>query len=236
MFNPKVSGIAAGIGFILSFLLGIITGAGFPLLLVRAFVFAAIFFALASAGYGAITMYLPELLDNPGEEGGLGSQVDISIGDDGDQNSDISLEAGGFGDGMGEILENPGDSDENKDSLSGNTLDQNSEDGYTGEGSLEGAPGPLQPALPTGLDFTAEELDSVDVLPDLDSMSGAFVSGSAGGGSGESGSSGGAASSGGGLFDSSGKTSAEKAGLSDDFNVHEMASAIQTILKREDKG
>ncbi|MFP3040186.1 hypothetical protein LQZ19_00025 [Treponema primitia] len=231
MFNPKISGIAAGIGFIFSLLLGIITGAGLSLLVARAFVFAAVFFVLASIGYGAITMYLPELLNNPAEEPGLGSQVDISIGGDDDQGSDISLGEGGFGDEVGEILENPGDSDENIDSLSGNTLDQNSKGGYTGEGSLERAPSPLQPALPTGLDFTAEDLDSVDVLPDLDAMSGAFASGPADGGG-----SGGSGSSGGGSFDSSGKTASEKAGLGDDFNVHEMASAIQTILKREDKG
>jgi hypothetical protein len=233
MFNPKLSGIAAGIGFILSFLLGIITGAGLPLLLIRALIFAALFFALVSVGYGAISMYLPELLDNSLEEPGLGSQVDISIGDDGDQDSGISLETGGLGDGLNEFTENPGDSGENRDSLPGNTLDQNSEDGYTEKRSLEDAPRPLPAALPTELNFSAGGIDSVDILPDLDAMSGAFSAGSVSiGGGGES--AGGASF--GGPFDYGGKTPSEKAGLEGDFNVQEMASAIQTILKRENKG
>jgi hypothetical protein len=232
MFNPKVSGIAAGIGFIFSFLLGIITGAGLPLLLIRAVIFAALFFILASLVYGAISTYLPELLDNSEELPGLGAQVDISIGDDGAQDSGIALETGGLGDGLGEFTENPGDSGENRDSLPENTLDQNSEDGYTEKRSLEDAPRPLQVALPTELNFSADGVDSVDILPDLDSMSGAFSAGSVSiGGGGESAM---GAPLGGG--DYQGKTLPGKAGLGGDFNVHEMASAIQTILKRENKG
>jgi hypothetical protein len=233
MFNPKLSGIAAGIGFILSFLLGIITGAGLPLLLIRALIFAALFFTLVSIGYGAISMYLPELLDNSGELPGLGSHVDISIGDDGDQDSGITLETGGFGDGLNEFTENPGDSGENRDSLPENTLDQNSEDGYTERRGLEDAPRPLQAALPGEVNFSADGVDSVDVLPDLDSMSGAFSAGPVSmGGGGESA----IGAPFGGHFDRGGKTSPGKAGLADDFNVQEMASAIQTILKRENKG
>jgi hypothetical protein len=233
MFNPKLSGIAAGIGFILSFLLGIITGAGLPLLLIRALIFAALFFVLVSIGYGAISMYLPELLDNSVAEPGFGSQVDISIGDDGVQDSGISLDTGSLGDGLNEFTENPGDSGENKDSLPENTLDQNSEDGYTEKRNLEDAPQPLQAALPTEVHFSAGGADSVDILPDLDSMSGAFSAGSVPmGGGGESP----VGVSPGEPFDHAGKTSLEKAGLEGDFNVHEMASAIQTILKRENKG
>lgn len=231
MFNPKLSGIAAGIGFILSFLLGIITGAGLPLLLIRAVIFAALFFVLVSIGYGAISIYLPELLSNSVEEPGFGSQVDISIGDDEGQDSGISLEAESFGDGLNEFTGNPDDSDENRDSLPGNTLDQKSEDGYTEKRSLEDAPRPLQAALPTELHFSTDEVDSVDVLPDLDSMSGAFSAGSVSKG-GESA----VGVSPGEPFDHAGKISSEKAGLDGDFNVQEMASAIQTILKRENKG
>jgi hypothetical protein len=231
VFNPKLSGIAAGIGFVFSFLLGIITGAGLPLLLIRAVIFAALFFVLVSIGYGAISMYLPELLDNSVEEPGFGSQVDISIGDDEDQDSGISLETESFGDGLNEFTENPGNSGENRDSLPGNTLDHKSEDGYTEKRGLEDAPRPLQAALPTELHFSADGVDSVDVLPDLDSMSGAFSAGSV--------SRGGESTVGvspGEPFDHAGKISSEKTELAGDFNVQEMASAIQTILKRENKG
>jgi hypothetical protein len=78
----------------------------------------------------------------------------------------------------------------------------------------------------------AGDADSVDVLPDLDFMSGAF------GSSAESSeptveSSGGGAPLGG---ESSAKSGSDKKGPADDFKAQEMASAIQTILKREDKG
>jgi hypothetical protein len=218
MFNPKISGIAAGIGFILSFLLGIITGARVPLVLFRAFVFAAVFFALASAGYWAIKKYLPELADTVlggvEETPAPGGQVDISIG----AGDDDAMDAGAFGDGLNEFFENPGET-------GGDTLDQNDEDDYTKEGNLEETPAE-QPAA------------TVDILPDLDRMAGAFGSGFAQSG-GESAAArspaaGGLASTGS-LFDIEDKGGAKK-GLTGDFNAQEMASAIQTILKREDKG
>jgi hypothetical protein len=222
MFNLKISGIAGGAGFILSFLLGSIIGASFPLLLIRALIFAVLFFALVSAGYWAIAAYLPELLDTVHDAGEAasppGGQVDISVGDD-----NISLN---------EFMENPGES-------GGDALDQNGEDGYTGMGDLEEMLfNPVDPDPPE-MDFPAETGDSVDALPDLDLMSGAF-------GSGEppavdSSEAGGLASVES-LFDIEGKDdrrSLEKKGLAGEFagkNVQEMASAIQTILKREDKG
>ncbi|GHV73839.1 hypothetical protein AGMMS49940_11410 [Spirochaetia bacterium] len=202
MFNPKISGIAAGAGFILSFLLGIIAGASFPLVLIRAFVFAALFFALVSAGYWAIGRYLPELLDAVPEKPTLGARVDISVGDD----TEISLN---------EFRENPGES-------GGGALDQNDEYSYTGTDPLE-------------MDFPAVEGDSVDALPDLDLMSGAFSSGAPV--ETDSPETGRGLASTGSLFDIEAK--AEKKGPAGEFagkNVQEMASAIQTILKREDKG
>ena len=239
MFKAKISGMAAGAGFILSLLLGIITGASFPLLLIRALVFAAVFFALVSAGYWAIAMYLPDLvdavLDNPGEAPTLGARVDISVGDDTvpdaagfgdiDINPDISLEAGDF-----EFMENPGEtgnSGENRPSLRGNTLDQNDESGYTGLGDSKESP----PA--TG--------DGVNLLPDLDLISGAFGSGAVSAGKGEeSGAVSLGGSQGSSLFDVESRSAVPgKKGIAGEFagkNVQEMASAIQTILKREDKG
>jgi hypothetical protein len=83
-----------------------------------------------------------------------------------------------------------------------------------------------QPALPDGLGFV-EDTGSVDTLPDLESISGAFNAGSIPlGGSGDTG------VSPAGSIGGQNKTK----GLDEDFNVKEMASAIQTILKREDKG
>jgi hypothetical protein len=222
MFNPKISGIFAGAGFILSFLVGLFSGAQFPLLLIRAFIFAAIFFALSGVGYGAIRLYLPELLtgDSP-EIPVLGGQVDISVGEDEGAAEGISLESGGLGEETDKFLENPGD-------FGGDTLDQIGEAGYTGEGDVEEIQEPSQPALPGGLDFSPGDAETVDMLPDLDTMSGVFNSPSGGGREpAGTGSPGGPAAPG---------RAANKKGIDEDFNVQEMASAIQTILKRENKG
>jgi hypothetical protein len=224
MFNPKISGIFAGAGFVLSLLVGLVTGARFPLLLIRAFVFAAIFFALASAGYGAIQLYLPELLSkDSGDIPSLGAQVDISIGDD-EGAGDISLESGGLGDDLNDFLENPGNS-------GGDTLDQTGEAVYTGEGALEEIQGPSKPALPEGPGFSPGDADSVDMLPDLDAMSGAFSAGAVAAG-GEAAGTGSQADS----FSGGAGGQSRKQGLDENFNVKDMASAIQTILKRENKG
>jgi hypothetical protein len=222
VFNPKISGAFAGAGFILSLLIGLITGAQFPLILLRAFIFAAVFFALASAGYGAIQLYLPELFaKDPVGAPALGAQVDISVGDDNDGAGGFSLESGGLGDDLNEFLENPGNS-------GGDTLDQTGEAVYTGEGAVEEIQGDPKPALPENPGFSPGDTDSVDMLPDLDAMSGAFSSGSV--------PSGGEAVGTGSPAGSLGGGQSKKPGLDENFNVKEMASAIQTILKRENKG
>jgi hypothetical protein len=220
MFNPKISGIFAGSGFILSLLVGLVTGAQFPLILIRACIFAAVFFALASAAYGAIQLYLPELFAKETNDAPLlGAQVDISIGDD-DGAGDISLESGGLGDDLNEFFENPGNS-------GGDALDQTGEAVYTGEGAVEELQGTSKLALPGDSGFVPgdRDSDSVDTLPDLDAISGVFSSVPV-------------ATGGGGEASSTGALGGQlkTKGLDEDFNVKEMASAIQTILRREDRG
>jgi hypothetical protein len=225
MFNPKISGAFAGAGFVLSFLVGLAAGAHFPLLLIRAFIFAAVFFALASAGYGALQLYMPELFaQDSGDVPALGGQVDISVGDEDDGSGDISLESGGLGDDLNDFLENPGNS-------GGDTLDQTGEAVYTDGGMPEEIPGSSKPALPENPGLSPGGADSVDMLPDLDAMSGAFSSGAASSEGKAAGPGSPASSVGGGMGGRS-----RKQGLDEDFNVKEMASAIQTILKRENKG
>jgi hypothetical protein len=225
MFNPRISGIFAGAGFILSFLVGLVTGAHFPLILIRALIFAAVFFALASAAYGAAQLYLPELFaDDSGDSSPLGGQVDISVGDE--DGGGISLESGGLGDDLNEFLENPGNS-------GGDTLDHTGEAVYTGEGALEEIQGP---ALPGDSVFSPGEADSVDMLPDLDAMSGAFSAAPAPAGGEAMGAPAPAGSFGGGGGGGRPDSRPKQQGLDEDFSVKEMASAIQTILKRENKG
>jgi hypothetical protein len=89
VINLKLSGIAAVTGFILSLLVGIASGGGFPISLLRALLWGMIFFGLASGIWVMVNRFLPELLlssalgeDNPVPEE-EGAHVDISV-DDGD--------------------------------------------------------------------------------------------------------------------------------------------------------
>ncbi|MBQ7159606.1 MAG: hypothetical protein IJS09_09335 [Treponema sp.] len=88
MINPKYIGIAAGVGFVLSFLIGIFSGISFGLLLLRALICAAIF---AAVGTGGSILYQKFLSDEQFDSGSdapvekvsrPGGVVDITIGDE----------------------------------------------------------------------------------------------------------------------------------------------------------
>jgi hypothetical protein len=89
VFNLKLSALSAVLGFILSLLLSLVSGAGIFSIL-RALIFGAGFFALSSLLYWMVKRFLPEILsseddDIPGLD--LGSQVDISLDSDDDISS-----------------------------------------------------------------------------------------------------------------------------------------------------
>jgi hypothetical protein len=73
----KTSGIAAIGAFVLSFFIGIIGGAGFPLLLFRALLFSAVFFILSEGIYFITERFLA---DKPPPVSG--SRVDIVVDDE----------------------------------------------------------------------------------------------------------------------------------------------------------
>lgn len=91
MINPKYIGIAATVGFVLSFLIGIFSGISFGLLLLRALICAAIF---AAVGAGGSFLYQKFLSDGQSESvsdvsdasaekaSRVGGIVDIKIGDE----------------------------------------------------------------------------------------------------------------------------------------------------------
>ena len=82
MFNLRWSVIAGGIAFVLSFLIGLISGTGL-FSLVRAGIFGILFFLMGSGVYWVVNMFLSELFDSP-VRGGAGSKVDITVeGEDG---------------------------------------------------------------------------------------------------------------------------------------------------------
>ncbi|MDR0706932.1 MAG: hypothetical protein LBF60_03515 [Treponema sp.] len=80
--HVKTSGGFAGGFFFLSFLIGLISGAGFPMILVRALVFALFSFVLSEAIHLVVEHFL---IDSPAAKSGdarsAGSHVDISVED-----------------------------------------------------------------------------------------------------------------------------------------------------------
>jgi hypothetical protein len=97
VFNLKWSVLSAALGFVLSLLLSLVSGAG-VFALIRALIFGAGFFVVGSLLYWMVKRFLPELLNVEDDGGsGLGSHVDISLEDD-DASSLTAELRGGAGD------------------------------------------------------------------------------------------------------------------------------------------
>lgn len=220
--NLKISGIITGIAFVLSLLIGLIRGVGI-FALVRALIFAAVFFVISGGAYWLILRFLPELFDNPGDDDAAmpqaGSLVDISLGDD----SGEDLAEANAGEYVSEGEAAPSGISLSEDPSG---LDQTDNISYTNDGMMDENPevqkDGAEPALP------ADTPDLSDELPDLESLSPVFSSGgerrgeelsefmiSADGLNGKN------------------PRGNKPSGLNNEFNAQDMASAIQTILKRE---
>lgn len=202
MFNLKWSVLSAALGFVLSLLLSLVSGAGI-FSLIRALIFGAVFFAVGSLLYWMVKRFLPELLnpedtDAPGLD--IGSRVDISL-DDGD---DVSALAAAFRQGTGDSLDGALDV-EGLERLAGggelpagSALDQDGKTDYTDK-DIGGGISPADnfepyvfssPGIPpeagflsessagsvrTGGGFPAGEGDAVDALPGPEGMSSGFL-------------------------------------------------------------
>lgn len=156
MFNLKVSGIVAGIAFVLSFIIGMISGISMTMLIMRAILFSVLFFVISALIKILVSRFLPELLQDPQEEGGLegdsgaalrsgykaGSRVNIIEGDDnfspvevsrppvtGAQPDESEEGLGNISDLLGKIGINYADNRETG-------MDQNDQDSYTGDVGL----------------------------------------------------------------------------------------------------
>jgi hypothetical protein len=242
MFNLKWCGIAAGFGFALSFLVGVVSGAGLFWALLRAGLFGAVFFILAGGIRFLVDRFLPDLLSgekNGAELAGVpGARVDISVGDG---EEDAVLPSALPHDSQ--IDEEPGDI---ADLLNGNIartpppgpvpsfqgMDQKEEDGYT-----ESRESQFQSKAPNGAagtdsgektaDPVSGDFHPAEVLPELDSMAEVFRPG--GDGAPEP------VSDGQSSFDRPGGGSGRSKGqsMAGDFNPKDLASAIQTILSKD---
>jgi hypothetical protein len=238
MINFRICGIAAGIAFVLSLVIGLFSQTAFSALLLRAVVFALVFFALSGVGFWLVSRYLPELLSGveggggeDGEEDDLGfpapgSRVDISVGGEG------KTVAGAF----------PEDGTDAVDDISG-TPSANTNSSYAADDSYaanQAAHTPLDHAENTGYteekDITDDigsfiglgttEEASAEALPDM----GSFAEADSLADEGqevetES-------------FDSPQprRPSSKKPAMEGDFDPKELAKAIQTVLKKDDKG
>ncbi|MDR0586683.1 MAG: hypothetical protein LBG26_05540 [Treponema sp.] len=229
MFNFKISGIAAGAAFVVSLLLGLVSGSGFPALFFRALGFGGFFFLLFCVVFWLLGQFIPELLSGSGDLfDAPGSRVNISVGSgpiEGAFPSDDSDEVDSIDGRAAQVFPGqiPVQADENADSSepAGMALDQNDEEGYNKEGSVSAGEAPGK--------GTGRNSGEVDLIPDFDTLSEAFLPDS------------GPDTPDTVVFDipEQKRTSSrvpQNQGFGGDFNPKELAQAIQTVLKKEEKG
>ena len=223
MFNFKASSIAAGAAFILSLLVGAISGVGFLMLILRAFIFAVAFFGFTCLVFWLLAQFMPELLSGGEDDLGFpvsGSRVDISLGDE--------SVTGAFPSDNSELIDDIAGRPSTSAKAASPLLDQDGNAGYNDEGEVDGELEFVDDGqiLGTGSGMSGRREDT---LPDMDSLTEA-----------SSGNTADAINTDDIGFNSSGpvrpKSSSKKADMAGDFNPKELAQAIQTVLKRDEKG
>jgi hypothetical protein len=253
VFNFKISGIAAASGFFVSLVLNLASGAAFPVFLARPIAFGVLFFVISGIIYFLISHFLPELLDgdtpvpggriNIAEDSEAGEtsfaaaatnvsaapSVKAALADDSDENlGDISgyLQSGGApmgaraaGPGGGSLAAEP--------AFPAPPVDQVDAGDYNVNGEVYASSPPGRPGG-GGVSSAAPAVPgSIDILPDLDSLAGAFLPGS---GDAE-----------GDTVDYSIPSPAKKPSVNSkgqkmegDFNPKDLAMGIRTILSKEE--
>jgi hypothetical protein len=237
---------------------GAINGAIFPIILLRALLMGAVFFAIAAFVNFVVNHFLPELLEPPQEEdmAAPGSRLNImedeptpnlfNSGDDDDNElGNISDLVGGASiltersakAGAGNPVLNDGGMDFSAmDNAMGFEaemppshsmgMDQKGKDGYTVKAEGAGDFAAAKAATPRAV--MPDSADSVDVLPDMDSMAGAFLD-SSGEDEKET-----VTEYGGAPSPRKVSTGGKSQAMGGDFNPKELAMGLRTILKKED--
>ncbi|MHC6203469.1 hypothetical protein ACYULU_09780 [Breznakiellaceae bacterium SP9] len=227
MFNLKFICLVAGIAFLLSVLIGLISGASLFSVFARALGFGVLFFVASVVITILISRFIPELLE-PQELGGsgqIGSKVDVTVGEDTETYSNAALP-----------LEDDSDEDLGDiDSLAGvqkqdlRGLDQSEQTQYTNSADEGRTTSAVQER--SFEDFGTGDLGSMDVLPDLEDMAKAFLSPN--GTNEDSGNSIGPVL----LDDIEAKRPSQFSkgkGPAGNFNPKDMAAALQTMLKKDE--
>jgi hypothetical protein len=237
MFDVKISAIAAVTAFIISFLLGLVSGASLPALIVRPLIFAVLFFIIAGIVYFLVSHFLPELLEEGGFESleaddalNPGSRINITEEEPAPAvyaapEDDSEENLGNITDLLGRNrvskpleADFPGLDQDDKEGY--NRSGAIPADAYRNDSSMERGSAMPEPVM------ASDSPDSVDVLPDLDSMARAFLPDS---GEDEVNTTEYSTS------DSPPKRPAGGRGqkIEGDFNPKELAAGIRTILKKE---
>jgi hypothetical protein len=260
VFNLRWSAISSAAAFAVSLALGFSVRAQMHIIFLRALGFAVAFFLLAVLIWRLINKYIPELLQPPSAQdpsvAGLepGGRLNLTLGDEEvPRNAALPPEDGADNSlgNIAELMNRPsrrsspaGDSQESAPEVPELSallpsyegpppaqvqgMDQAPQSGYTqGGGAVSGESPPVQrPA--DGFPGLGDTSGDVESLPDLDALAGSFLSSPAAGeedqgfpGLGSSPRPAGESRPG------KGKNAGE------DFNPKELASAIQTILKRD---
>ncbi|MDR1867053.1 MAG: hypothetical protein LBQ77_02155 [Treponema sp.] len=81
MINFKVSGISAGSAFLLSFLIGLLSGSSLLIVCIRALIFGVLFFGLTVGAFFCIQTFLPDLFNTVEDTSASIQKVDISVDD-----------------------------------------------------------------------------------------------------------------------------------------------------------
>lgn len=177
MLEPKVPAIGAATGFVLSFLTGLLSGASFPIVLLRAFFMAILFGALTALLRILLMKFVPDLFAEAPPDAGLaenaGNVVNITIDDPGRGESsadiaDIQSEDGLVPDFLAQTMNAPSAARATSDFQA----DLSPSDGDLPESSATKAAQTKRPAQETEAPHQAAGMDprssdGLDVLPDL---------------------------------------------------------------------
>lgn len=219
MINFKVCGIAGGLAFVLSLIFGGFSGNSFGVILFRALLFGGVFFGLFALGIIAISRFLPELLSEPGsgDEFDLpasGSRVDISVG---------SSYEGAFPEDVSEMVDDIAGRPSTVRREPSSPLDQNENSGYNEEAGFSGD---FVDFETPGAEKTAATPQGEGGLPDMENLA---VESSAP----EQGIEVESFSSPEPLQRYSSKKTPP---VAENFDAKDLAKAIQTALKKDEKG
>ncbi|MDR1390264.1 MAG: hypothetical protein LBJ31_09860 [Treponema sp.] len=221
MFNFKAAGIAAVFAAALSLILGVLNGIGPFVIVCRMLLFGGLFFGLACLVIWLAGQFLPELLVRGEDDLDIpapGSYVDLTVGP----------ATGAFPSGSGEEVDDIAANRGFAGSPGEPPPESGPDLGMDPDADLQYNEG----GVFAGTDEGEGESKQSDALPDMDVMTEAFTQAGKDA----------AAAVEAIAFESDGPrqplstSSRNKADMAGDFNPKELAQAIQTVLKKDEKG